>query len=266
MGLSKIFGKVEDLVSEIAARWETELSKRDLDKASIDDQRPSELRDSLERITALVEDPSPLPTLWYDPTERKFDWDLAGAEEAGRILPDSVLLNRREYILSQLQRATDLEKADLSREHAEPSLDDKARELIESELEELAAEDARLERLRNETEERRDMQAFELQIQEANLVAEERRADIAIREKLAAAEAKSQWWQTRLSRDSIAAIVGGVLLIGFATAVIVAMFVDTDITDVVQNSFLLILGYFFGAAIASRPSGETNKVDSSGLG
>jgi len=89
----------------------------------------------------------------------------------------------------------------------------------------------------------RDQEVFErgMELQRFQLEAEERRS-----------ARKDRWWQVRASKDSIAAIVGGVLLIVLAIAVIAAMFTDTATTDVVQNSFLLILGYFFAATV-SRP-------------
>jgi hypothetical protein len=245
------------------------LSEHDLDRQSIDNQTSSELRDSLVRIDELIEDPSPISTLWADSGGAVYALDeVPPGAGGGRVTAEPMLRRRHDYILSRLLRATETEKAHLSRERAEPSLDDEARQSIESQVEQLEAEEARLDELRSESAALREEHAFERQLQakEFQLEAEERRADMASREKLAVADAKSRWWQTRLSRDSIAAIVGGLLLIGFATAVIVAMFSDTEITDVVQNSFLLILGYFFGATVASRPFSETNQVDSSGRG
>ncbi len=142
---------------------------------------------------------------------------------------------------------------------AEKSPDDPEISSIEDKLERLNEEEVHFDELRNEGNARSDQRAFALEMQatqlQADLQAIQLQADIDERER----RTRADIWQTRLSRDSIAAIVGGVLLISFAIAVIVAMFTGTEITDVVQNSFLLILGYFFGAAVARRPSGASDQ-------
>jgi hypothetical protein len=68
------------------------------------------------------------------------------------------------------------------------------------------------------------------------------------------AEIKTEWWKTRLGRESIASIVGGLLLLSLGVSVIVAMFTSTEATDIVANAFLIVLGYFFGSASVGRAS------------
>lgn len=56
-------------------------------------------------------------------------------------------------------------------------------------------------------------------------------------------------WEVRkamLEREPAAVLVGGVLLIGIAAALIVAMFVHTPVPEILASGFLLILGFFFG--------------------
>jgi hypothetical protein len=55
--------------------------------------------------------------------------------------------------------------------------------------------------------------------------------------------------QSWLARESIASIVGAILLLLLAGTLIVAMFTGTTVVDVIANSFLLILGYFFGQSV-----------------
>lgn len=269
MGVSSTASRISEWLPQATALWDAELSKHDLDKQSIDDQTSSELKDSLVRIDELIEDPGPISTLWADSGGAVYVLDAVPPGASGRrVTAEPMLRRRHDYILNRLLRATETEKAQLSRERDGSSLDEEARQSIEFQVEQLEAEEARLDELRSQSAALREEHAFDRQLEAKvfQLEAEERRADMESRETLAVAEAKTQWWQTRLSRDSIAAIVGGLLLIGFAAAVIVAMFSDTEITDVVQNSFLLILGYFFGATVANRPFSETNQVDSSGRG
>jgi len=44
----------------------------------------------------------------------------------------------------------------------------------------------------------------------------------------------------------MASLIGGILLLAFGVALIVAMFTDTAVADILGNAFLLVLGYFFG--------------------
>lgn len=58
-----------------------------------------------------------------------------------------------------------------------------------------------------------------------------------------------QRWEVRkamLEREPAAVLVGAVLLILLAISLIVAMFIHTDVPEIVASGFLLILGFFFG--------------------
>ena len=238
-------------LSLVTTTWESELARKRLSEADIDAQSSADLANSLTRLDELL-DPSRLPPLWIDMSSEPptiFTNEESAPDQAIKVTPESMLLGRRSQILRQLKRATEAAKVEMS-ERAEKSLDDAEKKSIEAELERLDEDEARFEKLRNEGNARSAQRAFALEMEATQL-----QADIDERERRTRAEI----WQTRLSRDSIAAIVGGVLLISFATAVIVAMFTDTSTTDVVQNSFLLILGYFFGAAVRGRPGGASDQ-------
>ena len=73
-----------------------------------------------------------------------------------------------------------------------------------------------------------------------------------------ARERRFQAWRAFLERESIAAIVGAFLLVVLAGALIVAMFANVPIADIISNAFLLILGYFFGQSVsqAKREAAE----------
>ncbi|MDR6545677.1 gas vesicle protein [Chryseobacterium rhizosphaerae] len=49
-----------------------------------------------------------------------------------------------------------------------------------------------------------------------------------------------------LDRESIASIVGSLLLLGMGTCIIILMFKHEEPIKIVETAFLLILGYFFG--------------------
>jgi hypothetical protein len=68
------------------------------------------------------------------------------------------------------------------------------------------------------------------------------------------ADIKTNWWQTRLGKESIAAIVGGLLLLALTTTLIVAVFTSVSVSEVITNAFLILLGSFFGSTTAQRGS------------
>lgn len=68
-------------------------------------------------------------------------------------------------------------------------------------------------------------------------------------DELARLDIVAKRWEVRkamLEREPAAVLVGGVLLVGIAIALIVAMFAHTPIPEILASGFLLILGFFFG--------------------
>ncbi|MEU1981705.1 hypothetical protein [Nocardia sp. NPDC019395] len=54
-------------------------------------------------------------------------------------------------------------------------------------------------------------------------------------------------------REPIAVLIGAFLLVGFSAVMVVAMFTDTEVPEIVMNMILLILGFFFGrSAVGGR--------------
>ncbi len=258
-------------LSQVTTRWESALDGMKLSEADIDAQARSsdDLADSLTRLDQLLEDPSLLPPLWLDMSTDPpaiFVDEESAPDQASKVTPENMLAGRRSQILRLLKRANKNAKDDLlSRKKNEESLGIGEMQQIDGELKRLDEDAERLDKDRNEANALSDQRGLnrELEIQRLQAEIEENKSRTRAELKLVAektrAQIKNRRWQTLLGRDSIAAIVGGVLLIGFATAAIVAMFTDTEMTDVVQNSFLLILGYFFGAAVARRPGGSSDQ-------
>ena len=59
-----------------------------------------------------------------------------------------------------------------------------------------------------------------------------------------------------LARESIASIVGGVLLVVIVVALLVAMFAGKTDAKIIENGFLVILGYFFGQTVVKARQGK----------
>ncbi|WP_331736896.1 hypothetical protein OG426_55600 (plasmid) [Streptomyces canus] len=74
----------------------------------------------------------------------------------------------------------------------------------------------------------------------AELRAAQMRLDVELKER------RSEIYKSLLERETVAGLIGPVLLFLLALSLVIAMFTHTQITGTVSNSFLLILGYFFG--------------------
>jgi hypothetical protein len=77
-------------------------------------------------------------------------------------------------------------------------------------------------------------------------------------------KARSETLQSFLARESVATIVGGFLLILIALVLLIAMFFKLTAPEIINNSFLVILGYFFGQATSNVLSHAKVKEGGSG--
>jgi len=72
------------------------------------------------------------------------------------------------------------------------------------------------------------------------------------------AERTAKTWQSYFRRELMATIVGSLLLLILAIAQLIAMFKNIQTTEIINNAFLIILGYFFGQTV-SRASKDDDK-------
>lgn len=247
------------------AEIESELKALGLGQAQLADQTEGELFESLEKINQLLDNPEDQPAVYISVVDGEYtvrdkdDPELDPAEGSTiRYDAGAKLLNRRDFVIKRLQTLNTEAREDLAKAKGNDQVSDKEKTALDAELQKLRADQHRLDQLKEDTDNLREEQDFRREMEIANfqLIQQEKRAELSRLEMATKADLKSRWWQTRLGRDSIAALVGGLLLVGFAGAVVVAMFLDVQTSDIVQNAFLLILGYFFGAATSSRPTSE----------
>jgi hypothetical protein len=59
-------------------------------------------------------------------------------------------------------------------------------------------------------------------------------------------------WEKLLARDSVATAVGAFLLVSMPFIIFLAMIFGWAVPEVLQNAFLIILGYFFGQTASKR--------------
>lgn len=250
MGYGPVDAKLEWAANKITDEWVGQLTEMNLSRAAIDTQSKDELRASLKRVDGLLQDPSPLKTYSINTSTDPATITEGIAPDAGAVAePRPLLLARRDSILARLQQIAADNRSELAQRKSQPSLEAEDKQRIEEEEELLESDEADLREQRMTTEGQLDQRELARQLQ-----ANEREKRLELLAYQVRAEIRNAWWRTRFGRDSIANIVGAVLLIALAITVIVAMFTETVTTDVVQNSFLLILGYFFGAAVGSRPT------------
>jgi hypothetical protein len=72
--------------------------------------------------------------------------------------------------------------------------------------------------------------------------------------KIKSRESTSKIWLSFLAKESMASILGGLLLLAILIAQLIAIFQNLKVPDILNNSFLVILGYFFGQSANKKSS------------
>jgi hypothetical protein len=148
------------------------------------------------------------------------------------------LINKKREILELIKlkdRATKIESiSGLVDNISEPELQQK----FKSELEELQNQAQKFE-------------AEEQKLDEDTLKIKSIQRELELsKSKIDLFDKKSQIWLRILGKESIASILGGVILLIMSISLLVAMFVDIETSNIIESAFLLILGYFFGQAVS----------------
>lgn len=230
------------------AYFEPQLESIGLSAKQIEHQTLEELEASLANVNDAIQHPESFGSLSlsFHINQGKLTSLLAQPGEGSisiGILP--VLLERKSMILRRIGVLRPQEQlSDLKKVIVDTVDDPKARESllesIETSKEKAAAQAQFLQRQADETDQERER---------------------LMRFKVEAMERKSAMRRSWFERESVASIVGALLLMGLGTAVIVSMFTHTTASQIVTSSFLIVLGYFFGQAGNSsrRKRGKMNK-------
>ena len=151
------------------------------------------------------------------------------------------LSRRRENVILQLWEQTSKKTASSLKELIENLPNDGQRELLEAELEDLQRDTSKL------------------QVESRQVMAQRDHDDAMMR--AAVMERKWDVWSRILARESIATLIGSLLLIMLAIVLVVAMFTKAQSSDIVNNTFLIVLGYFFGNSGKEDKGGKTRSSD-----
>ena len=229
----------------MSKHFEIELEKRNLSKSVIEKQSLEELEKSLAEIDNALRDKKSFGTVRLNRTsDGRFVED-----EAKGIVADAgtALLARKAFIIQRIKKLQSEKIGTLKI------------------VEKYVADSSEKTKLLGEIDE------SEKKIQILSQTAH----DIDSAQKQAAVKTgeqiKAEWqiqvfkeraaiWKELLQRESIASVVGALLLVLIGLALLIAMFAGVPTTNIIENSFLVLLGYFFGQTISRKT--ETRRDDS----
>jgi hypothetical protein len=207
------------------------------------EQSAEELDASLQKLNAVIETPELVSIDWsilgsfadsVVPDKKAFDEDV--------IIPK--LLDRKSFILRRIAIVDSQDQVEKIKDAAAANIQDSA---------------DRMSMIKSiDTITKESMTRIKTLEQQADTIAEKREAWILdydiMEKKVRLKERRSRLYRSWVERESVASIVGGILLLGLGIALVVAMFIGTTASEVVTSSFLLILGYFFGQSTARSNS------------
>lgn len=226
--------------------FEPQFASLGLSVTTIDNQTLDDLRASLARVNELIGNPGDLGTFRLSTSTASAI--VARAEATFEVGALPILLQRKRLILDRIAMLGGKAQASTLRDLVADVQDQDVKARLNTEVSRLeaAAEDFAKETREVERAARLAEIGFQSAYSEARLEMERSERRAAIRERF-------------LERESVATIVGGVLLIVLTAALIAAMFTTTAVPEIVSNGFFIILGYFFGqtagrAAARSEPS------------
>lgn len=209
------------------------ISQTDLDKFSIKD-----LRSELQKIDEFLNDPNDEKVYTYLIKQDFIFEDLINFD-----------LTRISYNTGQYLIEKKREIIDLIREKEEEQKIESISELIKT----IPEKDIQ-QKIKQELKELGE-QSNKFKIEDKKLDAEEEKFKSEQRQlelqqsKLEIFDKKSQVWLRIFGKESIASILGGFLLLVMSISFIAAMFTGTEVSNIVESAFLLILGYFFGQSV-----------------
>ena len=167
-----------------------------------------------------------------------------------------IALSKKQLIMSRISLLTQEENIDKLKDLAQklPEKDDRAE--LEHTIEEMRNE------LRNSQTQLKQNADQIRQLEEERLSGQneltriETLAKIELNKTEKNAEVKERRYRilkSFLERESVATIIGAILLFSLTIVLIVVAFRHTSLPEIINNAFLLILGYFFGR--------ETNRAN-----
>jgi hypothetical protein len=227
--------------------FEPQLTRIGLSAEQIEHQNLEELNQSLVKIDEAIAHPEAFGTLHLKISGEVGLVLTTARQEAHmevNVLP--LLLERKSLILARVRSLAGDKRVESLNDLVATVTDPDLRAKIEGELSVLAKQSKRLAE-----QESKVVQAQAEQIAVARR--DEAEALAMLQTKLF--ERRLRAWTGFFARESMATYVGAFLLVVLTFVQVGAMFSSNlHTTEIVNNAFLLILGYFFGQSVARTPS------------
>lgn len=230
---------MEAVMANVRVIYDAQLAPLGLTAPQIQGQTLEQLHDSLERVNRFIDDPSGLGSFSIKiSSEAGAVIVLNKSESHFQVNAVPLLLERKKLILDRIRELTPQAQAeDFKEVIVEKVVDPGARAEL---LKVLDKHEAAASDIARESE--------QVEVAQEAVVAELRQTRIQVEQM----ERKAKVYLSFLEREPIAALIGALLLIALTITLIVAMFTEQTPSELLSNSFLIILGYFFGQSTARR--------------
>lgn len=247
-GVEKIytFEAMRKRVAEQAqAYFEPQLTELGLSRSQIETQSLEELRQSLESINEAIKNPQSFGVFSFR-AQADASLILSSKQSAQLevgILP--LLLDRKKLLLERIKTLSSNEKIENIHDLINRVGDEEVKKYLEKELNSLKIESQQLREQSKEVEKEQNQERIRSQ-------AELTRLSVEIFER------RSKVWFSLLERESAATIIGGLMLMIIMFAQVAAIFwTKSELPEILNNAFLIILGYFFGQS-TNKKEARTN--------
>jgi hypothetical protein len=228
--------------------FEPQLANLGLSVNQIEGQSLAELDHSLERVNEAISNPGQFGVL-------RIAYSASAAMLVARTVADGhitevgilpILLERKHLILDRIGKLSSDATLTSLRDLVSQVNDPEIRSQLSLQVQNYQAQ---VQKVRHEVAETAAQQAEALSLAQVKVSVFRERASV---------------WLQILGRESVASVVGAVLLLAFGAAVVIGMFVRVSASTVITDSFLLILGYFFGQGVGrqARSDNQVKEINS----
>ena len=198
-----------------------------LGKDQISQQSLKELNQSLNRIDSCIIRPKSFLQQKFKKTiESETDFKL-------KIVP--ILLERRVFVLESIDELVSGRKIYNLKRLVERMPDISLKSSMEKNLDDLQIKNSFLKKENQKLEKLR-----------LNIYSEQQKFSSIFKKLTERRDKKSKYFQ---SRESITTLIMGILLILITSLIAISLFVNIQIPDILNGTFLIILGFFFGQTI-----------------
>ncbi|MDX2549157.1 hypothetical protein ACOT81_20820 [Streptomyces sp. WI04-05B] len=223
------------------------LEKLGLSAEAINGYTLSELEQALIRINEAIRHPDQFGTMTHRAGTKSW---IINAESEAKIGILPILLDRKRLILERMKELRSKERIGGLQELIEQLTPGPERDALKQQVAELVSEVASVrEQERATAEAGSEAQALVVEGWQKEREAKEAATEKLKKfrdEQLFKEEIAERKWNRRVAREPIATLVGALLLIVLTAVFVVSMFVKAVPSTLLSNSFLIILGYFFG--------------------